>query len=88
VEGALQRLEQILDMVITEAGRQPQGPGMNRERLSRGFPGSHQPQAKKMVYAGLQRSAGTAKLPAQELGDIVVEGERSTHNMTLAGKAS
>src|SRR5580693_2922312 len=88
VERALQRLDQFLHLVITETGRQPQGPGMNYERLCRGFPGSHQPQAKKMVHTRLQRSAGTTKLPSQELHDIVVEGQRRTHIMMLAWKAS
>src|SRR5579872_4839194 len=88
VERALQRLDQILHMVITEAGRQSQGPGLNHERLCRGFPGSHKPQAKKMVHARLQRSAGTTKLPAQELCDVIVECERGTHIMMLADKAS
>src|SRR5271155_407820 len=67
VERALQRLDQILHVVVAEAGRQPQGPGMDHERLGRGFRGNHQAEAKKMVYARLQRSAGTPKLPAQEL---------------------
>src|SRR5580692_10795750 len=90
MERALQRLEQSLDVVIAQAGRQPEGPGMNHERLRlcRGFAGSHQPQAKKMVHARLQRSAGTAKLPAQEFCDVVVEGERGTHIMMLPWKAS
>src|SRR5208282_4234001 len=88
VERALERLDQILHLVITEAGRQPQGPGMDHERLGRGFRGNHQPEAKKMVYARLQRSAGTPKLPAQELGDIVVQCQCRAHIMMLAHKAS
>src|SRR5271168_4811891 len=88
VERALQRLDQILHVIITEAGRQPQGPGMNHEGLGRGFRGGHQPEAKKMVYARLQRSAGTPKLPAQELGDIVVQRESRAHIMMLAHKTS
>src|SRR5271156_4718864 len=73
MERAFQRLDQVLHLVITEAGRQPQGPGMNHERLGWGFRGSHQPEAKKMVDARLQRSAGIPKLPAQELGDVFVQ---------------
>src|SRR5690348_6633993 len=88
VERALQRVDQILDLVITEAGRQTQEPGMNHERLGRRFSGRHQSQTKKMVYARLQRSAGTPQLPAQELRDIVVERERGAHIMMLANKAS
>jgi hypothetical protein len=83
MERAFQRLNQILDMVITKAGGQSQRPGVNRERLCWGFRGSHQAQAKKMVYGGFQRSAGTAEFPAQELGDVVVEGKCGAHIMML-----
>jgi hypothetical protein len=84
MERAFQRLNQILHIVITKTGRQSQGPGMNRERLCRGFRGSHQPQAKKVVHGGFQRSAGTAEFAAQELDDVIVEGKCRSHIMMLA----
>jgi hypothetical protein len=84
VERAFQRLNHILHIVITKAGRQSQGPGVNQKRLRCGFRRSHQSQAKTVVYYGLQRSAGTPEFPAQELRNVVVEGKCGAHIMMLA----
>ena len=88
MQRAFQRLNQFLHIVVTETGRQSQGPGMNQERLGRGFRSSHQPHAKKMVHSGFEGSAGTAEFLAQELGDVVIEGKSGSHITMLTYQAS
>ena len=85
MQRSLERLDQFLDMVITEPRGQPQGPGMNDEGLSLLFAGDHQAQAKKVIYSGFERGAGTAKLLAEELRDVVVEREGGAHILMIAG---
>ena len=87
VERTLQRLDQILDLVIPEASRQPKGSRMNHEKLARKFFGSHQPDAKKVVYSGLQRSAATPQFAAQQLSDVIVKLECHAHITMLSSKA-
>src|SRR5260221_14446306 len=75
VERALQRLDQVLHIVITKAGRQSQGPGVNRERFCGGFRGKQQPPTKKRGYGGFSRSAGEGGVPALGVGDPLLRGK-------------
>src|SRR5258705_1003329 len=76
VERALQRLDQVLHIVITKAGRQSQGPGVNRERFCGGVGGNHQTPAGKVVDGGFQRSAAKGGVPGPRRGGDVVQGKR------------
>jgi hypothetical protein len=83
VKRAIERFEQILDIVIAELRRQAQGPRMNHKGLSFGLRGSHQPQAKKVVYRRLYQTAGAAELASQSSGNFV-KREFSAHALMIA----
>jgi len=84
VRCTFQCLDQILQVVVTEPGGQPQWPGVNNERLSFSLPGRHQAQAEKVIHGRLQRGAGPTELAAQQLGDIVIKGESGSHTLMIA----
>jgi len=65
VKRAFKGFEQILEVVIAEPRKQAQGPGMNHEKLSFGLRGSHQPQAKKVVYRRPEQSSRAVEFPSQ-----------------------
>jgi hypothetical protein len=88
MERAFQRLNHLFYAVVVKARGQTQRPGMNNERLGFGFRGSHQSQTETLVYNGFQRSAGTPEFPAQELGDVVIQGKCRAHILMFADKAS
>src|SRR5260221_12903699 len=81
VERALQRLDQVLHIVITKAGRQSQGPGVNRERSCGGICGNHQPPTEKKGHRGFQPSGRTAEVSGPELWGVVGEGKRCARIM-------
>jgi len=84
VRRTFQCLDQILDVVVAEAGGQPQRSGVNYEPLLFSLAGRHEAEAKKMVHGRFQRSTGATKLAAQQLGDIIIKSKSRSHTLMIA----
>ena len=59
-------------------------PRRHDERLSGRSGGGHEAKTQKSVYQFFERRTGTAAFFFKQAGDVVIEGQRSSHIMMLS----
>ncbi len=86
---AVERLDQVLDLLIPRSQARVQGNGRDNESLTRlGLPRSSQPKAQQSVDGSLEGISRAPHLVLHQFGDIVVDGKSSSHILMLHWKAS
>lgn len=76
-------IEQFLNIVIAESGRQAELSGSDNEGFFRWIICSNQPQPQKPVYHFFERCARAPAFLFKQAGNIVVERKSSSHIMML-----
>ena len=84
MEAAFERLDQLFDIVITQPRRKAESARSHDKWLLCRMLRRHQAQAKIVIYAFFERHAGAANLTVQQVSDVVIERQSSTHIFMLA----
>jgi len=77
------RLQQLLNVIVGEPGRQPELPRRHNKWLARRPFGGHQPEAKKMIDDCFEGRAGASALVSQQPGNVVIERKSGSHIMMI-----
>jgi len=86
---AVERLDQVLDLLIPRSQARVQGNGRDNESLTRlGCRAAVSPRRNSRLTVPLKESPERRHLVLHQFGDIVVDGKSSSHILMLHWKAS
>ncbi len=85
---SFQRIQQLLNVVVTETARQPQFSRGDHEGLSGWSLRKHQSETQKVIDHLFERGTRPSALLIQETRYIVIERKSGSHIMMLTNEAS